>query len=147
MSYLASGILGTLAGTLALGAVHLEVAAGNDLLGPVQRPDASVSGTPSAQSASAAIMPNVNRASKGDRARDAQSVEGVTISFRIPGVDDSSVMMRVTVGDTSDNVKRPKAPSPIGNGTGAARRTVACEPVVSVLTAVAKQLQPSRCVT
>lgn len=146
MSYMASGILGAVAGTLALGAVHLEVAAGNDLLGPVPRSEASVSMSPTSSSV-AKLAPNVNRALKGDRATDAAPTEGVTISFRIPGVEDTSVMMRVPVGEASDGAKRNRAPSTIGNGSGIVRKTVACEPVVSVLTAVAKQLQPSRCIT
>lgn len=146
MSYLASGILGTLAGSLALGAVHLEVAAGNDLLGPVPRGDASVIGSAAATN-TAPAGPNVNRSSKGDRTVVSQVSEGVTISFRIPGIDDTSVMMRVPVGEPSDATKRNRSPSTLGNSSGVVRKTVACEPVVSVLTAVAKQLQPARCVT
>ena len=76
MSHMASGILGTIAATLALGAVHLEVAAGNDLLGPAQRGDASLSSTTF----------DVNRAAKGDRQIAATPTEGVTISFRVPEI-------------------------------------------------------------
>lgn len=151
MSYMASGILGVVAGSLALGAVHLEVAAGNDLLGPMQRGDARLMET-TVSSQVANATPNVNRSLKGDRANATQPAEGITISFRVQGVDDTTIMMRVPVGDASDIGKEPakpaKKPNTIGNGSsGPVKRQIACEPVVSVLTQVSKQLQPGRCVT
>ena len=91
MSHIASGILGTVAATLAFGAVHLEVATGNDLLGPAQRGDVSLSGA----------APDVNREVKGDRQMAVTPREGVTISFRVPGATDSSVMLRVPSGEAS----------------------------------------------
>ncbi len=42
MSNVTSGILGAVAATLALGAVHLEVATGNDLVGSAQRDSGTV---------------------------------------------------------------------------------------------------------
>ena len=126
---------------LALGAVHLEVSAGNDLLGPVQRGDASVTVPARAE----AIVINVDRSAKGDREAVATPVGGVTISFRVPGSEDSSVMVRMPSGDAADARKAPA--STVGKGSSAGSRPVACEPVVSVLTAVAKQLAPGRCVT
>lgn len=151
MSYMASGILGVVAGSLALGAVHLEVAAGNDLLGPMQRGDARLMETLAAPQL-ATVTPNVNRSLKGDRTSASQPAEGITISFRVQGVDDTTIMMRVPVGDASDLRKdtgKPSVkPSTIGNGSsGIVKRQIACEPVVSVLTQVSKQLQPGRCVT
>jgi len=126
---------------LALGAVHLEVSAGNDLLGPVQRGDASVTVPARAE----AIVINVDRSAKGDREAVATPVGGVTISFRVPGSEDSSVMVRMPSGDAADARKAPA--STVGKGSSAGSRPVACEPVVSVLTAVAKQLAPGRCIT
>lgn len=139
MSNLASGLLGAVAATLALGAVHLEVASGNDLLGPVQRGDATLS-------APAAARQAVNRTAKGDRGAVTPASESVTLSFRIPGTADQSVAMRVSSGAAVEALR--KAPAGGSPTQGAAKRqAIACEPVVSVLTAVAKQLEPGRCVT
>jgi hypothetical protein len=135
MSHLASGVLGTVAAALALGAVHLEVQAGNDLLGPVQRGDASLRDT---------IDLSVNRDAKADRNEVGRVADGVTISFRIPGVTNSSVMMRVPVANAQSD---KRAPQPTAGDTTKFRPKLACESQVSLLTAVAKQLQPGRCVT
>jgi hypothetical protein len=129
-----SGILGTIAATMALGAVHLEVASGNDLLGPAQRGDASLSDT----------TPDVNRAAKGDRQIAGQLAEGVTISFRVPGINDQSVMMRVPSGAANAD---KRAPASASNSVARKRQQIACELPVSQMTAVAKQLQPGRCLT
>lgn len=151
MSYLASGTLGVVAGVLALGAVHLEVSAGNGLLGPAQRGDATLSGdatltSPAARTERIAI--NVDRSAKGDRETAVSPVAGVTISFKVPGSSESSVMVRLPSGDAADaQRKAPALTTSTGKGSSAGARPVACEPVVSVLTAVAKQLAPGRCVT
>lgn len=134
MSHMASGILGTVAATLALGAVHLEVAAGNDLLGPAQRGDASLSAT----------TPDVNRVIKGDRLASNKTAESVTISFKVPGATDSSVALRVPTGEAT---AQKREPSDTANNAPRKRQQVACELTVSQMTAVAKQLQPGRCLT
>lgn len=134
MSHLASGVLGTVAGVLALGAVHLEVAAGNDLLGPAQRGDASLQQV---------IDRGINRDAKSDRQDVVRSADGVTISFRVPGNDNSSVLMRVSSGNIQ---AARRAPQPTATNTPA-RIKIACESQVSLLTSVAKQLQPGRCIT
>ena len=146
MSYMASGSLGVVAAVLALGAVHLEVSAGNDLLGPVQRGDASTA-MPAA-SAREAITINVDRSAKGDRAPVVAAAGGVTISFKVPGVADASVMVRMPAGEGADALRKAPA-STVGSGKGssAGTRPVACEPVVSVLTDVARQLATGRCIT
>lgn len=141
MSNLASGALGVVAGMLALGAVHLEVSAGNDLLGPMQRGDASLATPARAEP----IAINVDRSAKGDRETTVSPVGGVTISFKVPGLEDSSVMVRMPSGEAADARKAPAMT--VGKGSSAGTRPVACEPVVSVLTAVAKQLAPGRCIT
>ena len=130
-----------MAGMLALGAVHLEVSAGNDLLGPVQRGDTSVMTSVRAEP----VVVNVDRSAKGDRETVVAPVSGVTISFKVPGSEDSSVMVRMPSGDAADARKAPA--STVGKGSSAGNRPVACEPVVSVLTAVARQLAPGRCIT
>ncbi len=134
MSHMASGILGTIAAALTLGAVHLEVAAGNDLLGPVMRGDASLSST----------TPDVNRAVKGDRQIVGTSAEGVTIFFRVPGAEDSSVALRVPTGEAS---AQKRAPDSANNAPSRRRQQIACELTVSQMSPVAKQLQPGRCLT
>lgn len=151
MSYLASGTLGVVAGMLALGAVHLEVSAGNGLLGPAQRGDATML-SPARTDATApakAITVNVDRSAKGDRdPAVAPTGSGVTISFKVPGSSDSSVMVRMPSGDAADALRRaPASITTTGKGSSAGARPVACEPVVSVLAPAAKQLAPGRCVT
>ena len=139
MSNMASGVLGAVAATLALGAVHLEVASGNDLLGPAQRGDAALTAPAATQA--------VDRAAKGDRGV-VTPADGVTLSFRVPGVADQSVMMRVPTGAAVEALRKTPAPAGASSGNGAPRRqAIACEPVVRVLTAVAKQLEPGRCIT
>ncbi|CAN5421611.1 hypothetical protein BH10PSE11_BH10PSE11_29750 [soil metagenome] len=145
MSYLASGTLGVVAGVLALGAVHLEVAAGNGLLGPAQRGDAAT--TIPARIDSNAVVINVDRSAKGNRDLAVAPAGGLTISFMVPGVSDSSVMVRMPSGEADALRRAPASTIGLGKGSSAGKRPVACEPVVSVLTAVAKQLAPGRCVT
>lgn len=132
MFQLASGILGAAAATLAFGTVHLEVSAKGD-----QGQQAAI--------VRADAAPQIERAGKGDRL-PAPSVEGknLTVSFQLPGAD-SSVMMRVPLtagGPAAGHTARP----PVERAS-IGKRMVACEPSVSVLTPVAKLLQPSRCVT
>ncbi|MGD9836598.1 MAG: hypothetical protein AB7F72_00205 [Afipia sp.] len=127
---------------LALGAVHLEVSAGNDLLGPIQH-----GGAPFAAARAEPVKINVDRSAKGDRAATVTPAGGVTLSFRVPGSEDSSVMVRMPSGSAADARKAPASTSTVGKGSSAGSRPIACEPVVSVLTAVARQLAPGRCIT
>jgi len=139
MIQLASGILGAAAATLAFGAVHLEVASGNDLLGPRQ----TISAKPSDTATDMADM--VERGSKGDRldiSAAANESGNLTIGFRIPGSDDSSVLMRIPVREVAKGGASPRS-----ENTVTSRRMIACEPPVSVLTPIARQLGPARCVT
>jgi len=138
MIQLASGILGAAAATLAFGTMHLEVSARG---GPQQQ-------VPAVEQS---VAPQIVRTGKGDRLT-APGIQGqnLTMSFRMPGASDSSVMMRIILPAGGQNAVDPNANS---NTTAPAdrastgKRMVACEPSVSVLTTVAKQLQPSRCVT
>jgi hypothetical protein len=122
------GILGAFAVSLTSGAMQL--AFGRDLGGVSQAPLVS-SGA------------SINRAAKADRAavRLVSAAPTHTISIRVASLSDTSVLVRVPVAQAARN-SRP-APSFTKPGD----RKVACEPVVSVLTEVAKQLQPGRCVT
>jgi hypothetical protein len=129
MSQLSSGIFGAIAVSLALGAVQL--AAGRDLT-ETQDP--------------AATSEVINRAAKADRAGAAVGSAAAptrTISLRLEALTDTSVLIRLPVAQEARN--NPPAPS-VGKPQ-TRKATVACEPPVSVLTEVAKQLEPGRCIT
>jgi hypothetical protein len=85
----------------------------------------------------------INRATKADRgALRAAQRQTETITIRTIGLADTSVVVRVPV--VREEVRnRPAPPAK----PGPSKMTVACEPPVSVLTEVAKLLQPGRCVT
>ena len=119
---------------LTLGAIPL--AAGRDLSGGVF----SRSEVPAATQAA-----GINRAAKADRAGSAvpSEVPMQTISLKLNGLPDTSVLVRVPVAQAV----RPSSFAPSWTRSGNAKRAVACEGVVSVLTEVAKQLEPGRCVT
>ena len=131
MSQVFSGILGAIAVSLSFGAA--QFASGSDLRGQ--------------QDAAPAAEATVNRQTKADRAdAPAASLKTQTISVRVDGLSDTSVLVRVPVAQARKEARNtPPAPTTVSKQPVA--RTVACEPVVSVLTEVAKQLQPGRCVT
>ncbi|UPJ50794.1 hypothetical protein IVB30_05165 [Bradyrhizobium sp. 200] len=95
------------------------------------------------QLASTAPASDINRAAKTDRGvlRAAQS-QTETITIRNVGLDDTSVVVRVPV--VAEEVRnRPAVPAK----PKASKTAIACEPPVSVLTEIAKLLQPGRCIT
>jgi hypothetical protein len=130
MSNLSRGIFGAVAIALTLGAVPL--AAGRDLAGD-------------AKTLLGMSPTGINRAAKGDRpagiARSA--IPTRTISLKLNGFADTSVLVRLPVAQA----RRNGSPAPSWLKPGTEKRAVACEPVVSMLTEVAKLLQPGRCVT
>jgi hypothetical protein len=133
-SRISKAIFGALAISVACGAVQL--AFGHDLTGR--------------QVASIAPETGVNRAAKADRAA-VSSLRGQsrTVALRLDGLADTSVLIRMplTKGEAAKGEARNR-PAPVTvTKPEDHRRTVACEPVVSVLTEVAKLLQPGRCVT
>jgi hypothetical protein len=131
MSQLSRAVFGTIAVSLTLGAVQL--AAGRDLIGPK-----NPAGTPE----------GVNRAVKADRA-DAAMRSGAatrTISLRLDALADTSVVIRMPAAKATDKQARGSS-APLLTKSGNRKATVACEPPVSVLTEVAKRLQPGRCIT
>jgi hypothetical protein len=131
MSQVFSGILGAIAVSLSFGAA--QFASGGDLRGQ--------------QDATPAQDVTANRQAKADRAdAPAISLKTQTISVRVDGLSDTSVLVRVPVAQIRKEA-RNTSPAPTTVSKQPVGRTVACEPVVSVLTEVAKQLQPSRCVT
>jgi hypothetical protein len=134
MSQLSKAVFGVIAVSLTLGAV--QFASGHDLA----RSQQALNDTP---------VTAINRSAKADRAAGpAGSAEQTqTISLRPESLSDTSVLVRMPL------VKKPETdarngPAPSLFKSGDRRKaTVACEPMVSVLTEVAKQLAPGRCVT
>ena len=121
---------GALGLALMMGA--LPVAAGRDIPGGTQL----LLGGP---------VSGINREAKADRFPRVVRLDAATqtISLQVSGLADTSVLIRMPAVAASRNGS--SAPSLIRSGSG--KPTVACEPVVSVLTEVAKLLQPGRCVT
>jgi hypothetical protein len=134
MSKVSRGILGVIAISLAFGAV----AWGRDLAG-TRKP----AGTPDA---------TINRAAKADRVTAAgagSALQTRTISLRLDSLSDTTVVIRLPAAKTpaakEASEQARSVPSVIKPSSRKA--AVACEPPVSVLTEVAKRLQPGRCVT
>jgi hypothetical protein len=134
MFRLFSGILGAIAVSLTFGAV--QFASGSDLHGVQPQPAPAPEAT-------------INRDAKTDRADlPATAPKTQTISVRVDGLSDTSILVRVPVAQATRKETRNESPAPTtAKEPVSNRRTVACEPVVSVLTEVAKQLQPGRCIT
>jgi hypothetical protein len=134
MSKISSAILGALAVSLSLGAA--QYASGSDLVG-LARPSIAVA-------PQAALSATINREAKADRATvPTNALQTKTISVPVDDLSDTSILVRVLLARKE---ARNTAPAPV-LAKHPLGRTVACEPVVSVLTEVAKQLQPGRCVT
>ena len=87
------------------------------------------------------VAASINRAAKADRiVRSPLAIsEASTVSIQSTNVADTSIAVRFP-----NRVAVQKAKIPF---VTARKTTVACEPVVSVLTDVAKHLAPGRCVT
>ena len=137
MSRLIMGISGALALSLMSGAA--ELARGRDL--------SSIAGNSiittqalalSLRSPSEGATP-VNRGSKADRVTGPAGSAAATrtISLKLDGFADTTFLVRIPAAIATSPAAKPAI----------RRQTVACEPVVSVLTEVAKRLQPGRCIT
>jgi hypothetical protein len=131
MSQTSKVFLGAVAIALTLGAVQL--ASGHDLAHRWQ--------AVADQSGNGNI---VNRSSKTDRmaALKPPVVPTRTVSMRLNDLADTSVLLRVPV-----TVETGHAKPPVLLQKQNRKPTIACEPMVSSLTEVAKLLQPGRCVT
>ena len=144
MSNTRNAILGVIAVSATFGAAQL--ASGHDL-------------TSGLKAFTAAPISGVNRADKADRFATvaASGARTQTISIHVDRVADTSVLVRVPQqqgkvsskgsGKSSTSSRAPAAPAPSMIQSQDRKATVACEPVVSVLTEIAKRLQPGRCVT
>jgi hypothetical protein len=88
-------------------------------------------------------LDTVNRGTKSDRAAGPAGSPALTrtVSLKLDGFSTTSFLLRVPMADGKPSSVAPAAKA------GARRPMVACEPVVSVLTEVVRQLQPGRCVT
>ena len=133
------GLLGATTALAAFGGLHLEIAAGRGL--EKLAPDSARLQT------ATTFVAGINRSAKRDREQlSVRADEGRTITFQHPGLPATTIAVRMleTVGVVKGGrpaVKRKKAPA------AKSRHTVACEPVVSALTEVAKHLDAGRCVT
>ena len=88
----------------------------------------------------------INRAAKRDREVTPPRGEAQhrTVLLKLEGVDATSVFLRIP----GEKQVRKLAPPPTDKPAAERKKmAVACEPPVSVLTEVAKLLQPGRCVT
>ena len=139
----AKGILGIISASLALGAVHLEIAAGSDLKAGAPG-DASLSGTaPYVQLASH----DVNRATKADRlGSPSPGNSGPTLVFKVAGLDNVSVATFMPLA-RRESARQESNSARSKDGSRAIMNTAACEPPVSALTELAKKIETGRCVT
>ena len=133
MSQISKVIFGALAATVVCGAVQL--AFGHDLTG-------------TQVTAAATPITGVNRTAKTDRdAIRPASSQTRTFALRVNGLTDTSVLVRMPASQETVKKEALDRPAPSMLKPSERKNAVACEPVVSVLTEVAKLLQPGRCVT
>jgi hypothetical protein len=139
MSQIFKAILGALAVTTTFGAV--QFASGQDLTEGLAGRFQALSEPRGAT--------EINRTAKGDREPIVPGTAGParTVLMKVDSLADTSILIRIPIEKEARN-EQPAQPAakPPARG-GAKRMTVACEPVVSVLTEVAKLLQPGKCVT
>jgi hypothetical protein len=129
-------VFGAIAVSLTFGAA--QFASGRDLsVNPQDRLQQSMEDLATSEVA-------INRAAKTDRAAGmaGSSAQTKTILLRPEGLPDTSVLVRIPMVQARNDSSAPSV-----TRSSDRRITLACEPVVSVLTEVAKLLQPGRCVT
>jgi hypothetical protein len=133
-------VLSAIAAALSVGAV--QFASGHDLTGGLLGPTATTSSS-------------VNRSAKADRAQVQPSVGQMkTISLHLSQFADTSFVLRIPAAQVpaaaAGSGAGTTAPSRLvikSDGSQVTKRPIACEPSVSILTEIAKSLQPGRCVT
>jgi hypothetical protein len=132
-------ILSSIAAALSVGAV--QFASGHDL-------------TAGLLSAAPSTSNSVNRSAKADRVQALPSVgQTKTISLRLSQFDDTSFLLRIPAAQqtpAADAARTTASPPQLvikSDGVKDVKRPIACEPSVSILTEIAKSLQPGRCVT
>ncbi len=145
MSKVSSLVVGVVSGAAMFGAI--QYASGNDLSG------SSLRGTLTDRDtaiSTASFTPAVNRIAKGDRDTTPAKLDaGQTLSFQVHGLTDMSVLLRLAGPAPAPKVQETPASTKATPPADIKPRkaTVACEPPVSMLTEVARSLQPGRCVT
>ena len=131
MSYIHKGILSAVAIALTCGAS--QFAAGEDLTVGMRTTQAPEQG--------------VNRAAKTDRA--AIAVDAVaptkTVAIHVDRLPATSILVRIPARHEASGNATPAAPVQVKSG--ASKPDIACEPVVSVLSDMAKRLPPGRCIS
>jgi len=134
-------MFGAAAIALTLGAVPLAL--GRDLSDGLQ--DRLQSAFQDTANGTVGTATAINRSAKADRAASVakSGAPSRTISLQLNGVSATTVLVRIPTAQATTR-GGGSAPSWLRSGD---KRAVACEPVVSVLTDVAKRLQPGRCVT
>lgn len=147
MSQIQKVFLGAIAIAATLGAVQVgavQLASGHDLADRWQ----AVAVRPS-QDASQDVGHNVNRSGKADRFAEIKQapVPTRTVSMRLNDLAETSVLLRVPAVIETGNAKPPMLLQNRSQKLDRKKPTIACEPMVSSLTEVAKLLQPGRCVT
>jgi hypothetical protein len=136
---ISKGVFGAIALSLTFGAV----ASGRDLGQQGAAGQVNQQGAAGQVNVADASIASINRAAKTDRgARVAgPAIQTQTVSLRLNDLANTSVLIRLPL--VPDSRSRTPAPRPLKSGNA----TVACEPSVSVLTEIAKRLEPGRCVT
>jgi hypothetical protein len=143
MSHISIGVLGVLAASLALGGVQFGMASDGSLA-RAMRGDASLRQNVNQQNIASAV----NREAKANRGVVKPTpVETVTLSFPLRSLNNTSVAMRLPAAEAPRVAPVGSSRATKAKGVSPRKMSVACEPVVSVLTDVAKQLEPGRCVT
>jgi hypothetical protein len=129
----------------------MQLASGHDLTGGLL--------TTTPDNANPDNANRVNRSDKADRAATASTATSIlnvvpmkTVSMQFSQFAGTSFLLRLPVmpsGATDVADETRPAPSLLikDSKQGESKRPIACEPMVSVLTEVAKRLQPGRCVT
>ncbi|CCD97826.1 hypothetical protein [Bradyrhizobium sp. STM 3809] len=145
-------VLGTLAASAMLVGA-MQFASGHDLASnlPARVFAGDRSNVGSAE-LSAMTASNVNRAAKSDRANVvADAAPTKTISIKLAAFADTTFLLRLPLTNPGIAAGRsvPQGSQIISteNERRVSKHPVACEPSVSVLTEIAKRLQPGRCVT
>src|SRR4051812_31720439 len=138
MSQIFKAILGALAVASAFGAVPFASSQGleSDLASRFQALSEPRGAT------------EINRTAKGDRDAFVPSTAGParTVMMKVDSLADTSILIRIPEKEAR-NLERTQPGVKPPARSNAKRMAVACEPVVSVLTEVAKLLQPGKCVT
>jgi hypothetical protein len=141
MSRLTTGISGVVA--LSVISCAAQYALGRDLSPIARDPPQIDQSLPASFTALDAGSVAINRGAKADRAVTpaGSPAQTRTVSLKLDGFSATTFLLRVPLADSNPSSAAPSVKS------GTSKPMMACEPVVSVLTEVVRQLQPGRCVT